>query len=83
MRSRARQDSGGFRRGGSDAAARILADKMKDTPGVPVVVENKAGAGGQIAAQALKNAPADGNTPVSFARPHDFHPAAGGEEPGV
>ena len=48
--------------GGSDAIARILADKMKDTLGVPVVVENKAGAGGQIAAQALKNAPADGNT---------------------
>ena len=34
----------------------------EDTLGVPVVVENKAGAGGQIAAQALKNAPADGNT---------------------
>jgi len=48
--------------GGTDAIARILADKMKDQLGAPVVVENKAGAGGQIAAQALKAAPADGTT---------------------
>jgi len=48
--------------GGSDAVARILADKLKDPLGVPVVVENKAGAGGQLAAQALKAAAPDGNT---------------------
>ena len=48
--------------GGTDAIARILADKLKDQLGVAVVVENKAGAGGQIAAQALKAALADGNT---------------------
>lgn len=48
--------------GGTDAIARILADKLKDPLGVPVVVENKAGAGGQIAAQALKSAMPDGNT---------------------
>ena len=48
--------------GGTDAAARILADKLKDELGVPVVVENKPGAGGQIAAQALKAAAADGST---------------------
>ncbi|MBU3647851.1 MAG: Twin-arginine translocation pathway signal [Limnohabitans sp.] len=46
--------------GGTDAVARILADKLKDELGVPVVVENKPGAGGQLAAQALKAAPADG-----------------------
>ena len=47
---------------GTDAIARTLAEKLKDELGVPVVVENRAGAGGQIAAQALKAAPADGHT---------------------
>jgi tripartite-type tricarboxylate transporter receptor subunit TctC len=46
--------------GGTDAIARVLADKLKDQLGTNVIVENKAGAGGQIAAQALKAAPADG-----------------------
>ena len=44
------------------AIARVMADKLKDQLGTAVVVENKAGAGGQIAAQALKAAPADGTT---------------------
>jgi tripartite-type tricarboxylate transporter receptor subunit TctC len=48
--------------GGTDAIARTLAEKLKDQLGTPVVVENRAGAGGQIAAQALKAAPADGHT---------------------
>ena len=46
--------------GGTDAVARILAEKLKDELGTPVLVENKPGAGGQLAAQALKVAPADG-----------------------
>jgi len=48
--------------GGTDAIARTLADKLKDQLGMPVIVENKAGAGGQIAAQALKAATPDGTT---------------------
>jgi len=48
--------------GGTDAIARTFADKLKDVLGSPVVVENKAGAGGQIAAQALKTAAPDGHT---------------------
>ncbi|WP_374669227.1 Bug family tripartite tricarboxylate transporter substrate binding protein [Ramlibacter sp.] len=47
--------------GGTDAIARTLADKLKDALGVPVLVDNKAGAGGQIAAQALKASPPDGS----------------------
>ncbi|TDQ37629.1 Bug family tripartite tricarboxylate transporter substrate binding protein [Tepidicella xavieri] len=48
--------------GGTDAIARILAEPMKDALGAPVVVENRAGAGGQLAAQALKAATPDGTT---------------------
>ncbi|HXE50911.1 MAG TPA: Bug family tripartite tricarboxylate transporter substrate binding protein [Ramlibacter sp.] len=48
--------------GGTDAIARILAEKLKDQLNQTVVVDNRAGAGGQIAAQVLKTAPADGNT---------------------
>jgi len=48
--------------GGTDAIARTLAEKLKDELGVTVIVENKPGAGGQLAAQALKAAPADGST---------------------
>ena len=47
--------------GGTDAIARVLAEKLKDQLGNNFVVENKAGAGGQLAAQALKAAPADGS----------------------
>jgi tripartite-type tricarboxylate transporter receptor subunit TctC len=47
---------------GTDAIASTLGEKLKDQLGAPVVVENRAGAGGQIAAQALKAAPADGHT---------------------
>lgn len=53
----------GFSAGGSsDVAARALGDKLKDELGVPVIVESRPGAGGQIAAQALKGAAPDGNT---------------------
>ena len=48
--------------GGTDAIARLLGEKLKDELGVPVIVENKPGAGGQLAAHALKAAPADGST---------------------
>ena len=48
--------------GGTDAIARTLADKLKDELGATVIVENKPGAGGQLAAQALKAAAPDGTT---------------------
>lgn len=48
--------------GGTDAIARVLSERLKDELGVPVIVENRPGAGGQLAAQALKAAAPDGTT---------------------
>lgn len=48
--------------GGSDVIARLLADKLKGVLHRPVLVENRPGAGGQLAAQQLKTAAADGST---------------------
>lgn len=51
----------GFPAGGSpDVVARILADRIKDS-GITAVVENRSGAGGRIAVEYVKNAPADGS----------------------
>lgn len=47
--------------GSSDRIARLVADRLKDKLGVPVVVENKTGAGGRIAAQGLHAAQARQN----------------------
>ena len=62
----------GFPPGGAvDALARIFAERFGEALGRTVVVETRAGASGQIAAQAVKAAAPDGNTllvaPDSFA----------------
>jgi tripartite-type tricarboxylate transporter receptor subunit TctC len=48
--------------GGTDTAARIVARKLSENIGQPVVVENRAGAGGNIAAQHIATAAPDGYT---------------------
>jgi len=48
--------------GGSDVVARLIADKLKDSLGQTVIVENKPGAGGRIGTEYAKGQPADGTT---------------------
>lgn len=49
--------------GAADYMGRLLAEKMKDhMGGRPIIVDNRPGAGTRLAAEVLKNAPADGNT---------------------
>ena len=48
--------------GSSDALARMVAEKLKDELGQAVIVDNRPGAGGQIAADYVRNAPGDGTT---------------------
>ena len=53
----------GFAPGGSaDYVARQLSVQLAEELGVPVIVENRQGAGGRIAVEAVKNAKPDGNT---------------------
>lgn len=53
----------GFPPGGeSDLIARVLAEGLRSRLGVPVVVDNRPGGSGVVAAEALKNAVPDGNT---------------------
>jgi len=47
--------------GATDRVARIVADKLGPRLGVPVIVENKPGAGGRLAAQQAKATPANQN----------------------
>ncbi|MFZ5543942.1 MAG: Bug family tripartite tricarboxylate transporter substrate binding protein [Pseudomonadota bacterium] len=58
-----------------DVVARLLGDKLKDRWGHPVVVENKAGAGGMLGVDVAAKAAPDGHTlAVGFNGPIAFAP---------
>jgi tripartite-type tricarboxylate transporter receptor subunit TctC len=50
--------------GGTDLFARLIGQKLSEQVGQPVVVENKPGAGGRVAAEYSLSQPADGYTLV-------------------
>jgi tripartite-type tricarboxylate transporter receptor subunit TctC len=56
--------------GATDALARILAEPMSEAYGQPVVIDNRPGAGGNIAADFVARAPADGYTIIMVGISH-------------
>jgi tripartite-type tricarboxylate transporter receptor subunit TctC len=52
--------------GGLDIQARILAETMATVLGQPVIVDNRPGASGAIAAMAVAQSPLDGHTLITF-----------------
>nr|WP_314071234.1 tripartite tricarboxylate transporter substrate binding protein [uncultured Roseococcus sp.] len=48
--------------GGTDATARVVTRRLSDALGVPVVVENRPGAGGTVGSEAVARAAPDGYT---------------------
>ena len=48
--------------GGTDATARVAMRRLSEALGVPVVIENRPGAGGMVGTEALARAAADGYT---------------------
>jgi len=56
--------------GGTDIAARIIAEPLSKALGQPVVVENRVGAGGTTAAEMVARAPKDGYTALMMSNAH-------------
>lgn len=62
--------------GASDALARIVAQRLSEKWGQAVVVENRAGAGGNIGMEAVAKAPPDGHTLLmSYVGSHAINPS--------
>jgi len=67
--------------GGTDAVARLLAERLAPTLGQQVLVENRPGGNSVIASQAVAAAPADGHTLLLSTDIHAINAAYGGKLP--
>jgi tripartite-type tricarboxylate transporter receptor subunit TctC len=56
--------------GGTDIAARLVAQGLSEILGQPVVVENRVGAGGMTAADAVTKGPKDGTMALMMSNAH-------------
>lgn len=56
--------------GGVDVFARVLAEKLKETKGYTVIIENRGGANGAVGGSAVKQADPDGYTMLFSAATH-------------
>ncbi|MFO1198894.1 MAG: tripartite tricarboxylate transporter substrate binding protein [Burkholderiaceae bacterium] len=61
--------------GGGDIVTRVIADKMRAELGVPVVVENRPGAGGNVGAEFVARQPPDGYTLMTTAAGFSISPS--------
>jgi tripartite-type tricarboxylate transporter receptor subunit TctC len=61
--------------GGSDVISRILIQRMSESMGRQIVIDNRAGANNIIGTEMVARAPADGYTLVFVAAPHAVNPS--------
>ena len=61
--------------GSTDAVARAVAQRMSETLGQSVLVDNRSGASGRIGTEAAAKSPPDGYSIASVELPHAIAPA--------
>jgi tripartite-type tricarboxylate transporter receptor subunit TctC len=63
--------------GGGDVVARMLAQRLQERIGNPIVVENRTGAGGNIGSDFVLKSPADGYTLLNMSSTYPIQAAVG------